>query len=142
MMQVPDVPPETAPPPMQFQLHWEDMADETAPLQYVASFLNWADVEARAHRVVKHRGIPPRHRPVILREDEPRYLPEHKIDPLVVADAEALGDAVRAEAAEARDAANRGLPFRYLQPKTGRNEPCPCGRGTKYKKCHGRLARV
>jgi len=22
--------------------------------------------------------------------------------------------------------------------KTGRNEPCPCGSGTKYKKCHGR----
>jgi preprotein translocase subunit SecA len=23
------------------------------------------------------------------------------------------------------------------QPKTGRNEPCPCGSGKKYKKCHG-----
>ena len=22
-------------------------------------------------------------------------------------------------------------------PKTGRNEPCPCGSGKKYKKCHG-----
>ncbi len=22
-------------------------------------------------------------------------------------------------------------------PKTGRNEPCPCGSGTKYKRCHG-----
>jgi hypothetical protein len=22
-------------------------------------------------------------------------------------------------------------------PKTGRNEPCPCGSGRKYKKCHG-----
>lgn len=22
-------------------------------------------------------------------------------------------------------------------PKIGRNEPCPCGSGTKYKKCHG-----
>ncbi|MDR0554553.1 MAG: YchJ family protein [Treponema sp.] len=23
-------------------------------------------------------------------------------------------------------------------PKTGRNEPCPCGSGKKYKHCHGR----
>jgi hypothetical protein len=23
-------------------------------------------------------------------------------------------------------------------PKVGRNEPCPCGSGLKYKKCHGR----
>jgi len=23
------------------------------------------------------------------------------------------------------------------QPKVGRNEPCPCGSGKKYKKCHG-----
>lgn len=24
------------------------------------------------------------------------------------------------------------------EPKVGRNEPCPCGSGRKYKKCHGR----
>ncbi len=24
-------------------------------------------------------------------------------------------------------------------PKVGRNEPCPCGSGKKYKACHGRL---
>jgi preprotein translocase subunit SecA len=23
------------------------------------------------------------------------------------------------------------------QPKIGRNDPCPCGSGKKYKKCHG-----
>ena len=26
------------------------------------------------------------------------------------------------------------------EPKVGRNEPCPCGSGKKYKKCHGRSA--
>jgi preprotein translocase subunit SecA len=26
------------------------------------------------------------------------------------------------------------------QPKVGRNEPCPCGSGKKYKKCHGAAA--
>ncbi|MDD7013840.1 MAG: SEC-C metal-binding domain-containing protein, partial [Spirochaetales bacterium] len=25
-------------------------------------------------------------------------------------------------------------------PKVGRNEPCPCGSGKKYKLCHGRNA--
>ena len=25
-------------------------------------------------------------------------------------------------------------------PKVGRNDPCPCGSGKKYKTCHGRLA--
>jgi len=25
-------------------------------------------------------------------------------------------------------------------PKVGRNEPCPCGSGRKYKNCHGKLA--
>jgi preprotein translocase subunit SecA len=24
--------------------------------------------------------------------------------------------------------------------KIGRNDPCPCGSGKKYKQCHGRLA--
>jgi preprotein translocase subunit SecA len=25
-------------------------------------------------------------------------------------------------------------------PKVGRNDPCPCGSGKKFKSCHGRLA--
>jgi preprotein translocase subunit SecA len=24
-------------------------------------------------------------------------------------------------------------------PKVGRNDPCPCGSGKKYKSCHGKL---
>ncbi|MCW8879160.1 MAG: preprotein translocase subunit SecA [Kangiellaceae bacterium] len=30
-------------------------------------------------------------------------------------------------------------PFRREGQKVGRNEPCPCGSGKKYKQCHGRL---
>ncbi|MEE8233854.1 MAG: preprotein translocase subunit SecA, partial [Gammaproteobacteria bacterium] len=30
-------------------------------------------------------------------------------------------------------------PFVRRQRKIGRNEPCPCGSGKKYKKCHGKL---
>jgi preprotein translocase subunit SecA len=26
---------------------------------------------------------------------------------------------------------------RRSTPKVGRNDPCPCGSGKKYKKCHG-----
>ena len=26
------------------------------------------------------------------------------------------------------------------EPKIGRNDPCPCGSGKKYKKCHGAAA--
>ena len=25
------------------------------------------------------------------------------------------------------------------EPKVGRNDPCPCGSGKKYKHCHGKL---
>ncbi|MBN9475791.1 MAG: preprotein translocase subunit SecA [Bordetella sp. SCN 67-23] len=31
-------------------------------------------------------------------------------------------------------------PVRNVLPKVGRNDPCPCGSGKKYKQCHGRLA--
>ncbi|MEL7311683.1 MAG: preprotein translocase subunit SecA [Pseudomonadota bacterium] len=30
--------------------------------------------------------------------------------------------------------------FRRDQPKVGRNQPCPCGSGKKYKHCHGALS--
>ncbi|MDZ7784465.1 MAG: preprotein translocase subunit SecA [Halioglobus sp.] len=52
------------------------------------------------------------------------------------------------EAAEA-DPAAAGAPgapgaepprtFTREQPKVGRNEPCPCGSGKKYKHCHGKI---
>jgi preprotein translocase subunit SecA len=29
-------------------------------------------------------------------------------------------------------------PIRRDRPKVGRNDPCPCGSGKKYKKCHGK----
>ena len=46
----------------------------------------------------------------------------------------------------AQDDAAAGQPvpavpetFTREQPKVGRNEPCPCGSGKKYKQCHGKL---
>jgi len=31
-------------------------------------------------------------------------------------------------------------PFRRFSEKVGRNDPCPCGSGKKYKQCHGKIA--
>ena len=30
------------------------------------------------------------------------------------------------------------VPVKREEAKTGRNDPCPCGSGKKYKACHGR----
>jgi preprotein translocase subunit SecA len=40
-------------------------------------------------------------------------------------------------AAAAGEEAAKAKPMVRDQPKVGRNEPCPCGSGKKYKKCHG-----
>ncbi|HLS83301.1 MAG TPA: SEC-C metal-binding domain-containing protein, partial [Arenimonas sp.] len=50
-----------------------------------------------------------------------------------------------AEQAQAMAAQGQGVlatPQRVVRegPKIGRNDPCPCGSGKKYKQCHGRLA--
>ena len=59
------------------------------------------------------------------------------------------GSAAVAAAAAAREAAvNRAeqpavantQPVRRSEPKIGRNEPCHCGSGKKFKNCHGKLS--
>lgn len=37
------------------------------------------------------------------------------------------------------DEANVELTFKRSERKVGRNDPCPCGSGKKYKLCHGSL---
>lgn len=39
----------------------------------------------------------------------------------------------------ASDAPAGQEPVRNVVPKVGRNDPCPCGSGKKYKQCHGKL---
>jgi preprotein translocase subunit SecA len=34
---------------------------------------------------------------------------------------------------------NKAETFVREERKVGRNEPCPCGSGKKYKQCHGRI---
>jgi preprotein translocase subunit SecA len=40
---------------------------------------------------------------------------------------------------EPRQSVPAAEPFVRQVPKVGRNEPCPCGSGRKYKHCHGTL---
>jgi len=62
--------------------------------------------------------------------------PEAEPDAAVAAAAAARGAAVRQQQAAAAAPAQ---PVRRSMPKVGRNEPCPCGSGKKYKACHGKL---
>jgi preprotein translocase subunit SecA len=41
--------------------------------------------------------------------------------------------------AEPAPAAPSPQPATRQGPKVGRNDPCPCGSGKKYKQCHGRI---
>jgi preprotein translocase subunit SecA len=51
----------------------------------------------------------------------------------------AAGEQQRA-AAQAPQGEVKVKQIRLEQPKVGRNDPCPCGSGKKYKKCHGQNA--
>ena len=44
------------------------------------------------------------------------------------------------ESAEAPPQPVTPQPVTRAQPKVGRNDPCPCGSGKKYKQCHGALS--
>ncbi|MCG8317636.1 MAG: SEC-C domain-containing protein, partial [Pseudomonadales bacterium] len=40
---------------------------------------------------------------------------------------------------EVQSESSANAPFQRTEKKVGRNEPCPCGSGKKYKHCHGKL---
>ena len=81
------------------------------------------------------------------------YMEAHKVDPATGEDELALASATLAPALAGNDhalQATRGRP-RSAQAernpknpaswgKVGRNEPCPCGSGKKFKHCHGKFA--
>ncbi len=55
------------------------------------------------------------------------------------AETNALDDGGDAASADGASAGGERQPFVRGERKVGRNEPCPCGSGKKYKHCHGRL---
>jgi len=56
----------------------------------------------------------------------------------LAADGEAIAAGLPQDAPD--DRAPAPAPFVRGVPKVGRNDPCPCGSGRKYKQCHGQLA--
>jgi preprotein translocase subunit SecA len=76
----------------------------------------------------------------------------HKVDPTTGEDEMALALAgaetlARHGIGTTTAAASRAVPAAERNPKdptswgkVGRNEPCPCGSGKKFKHCHGRYA--
>ena len=47
---------------------------------------------------------------------------------------------VLGEDGEQQDGQEKHQPFVRQDDKVGRNDPCPCGSGKKYKQCHGKLS--
>jgi preprotein translocase subunit SecA len=69
-----------------------------------------------------------------------------RLDPVgVAATARSSGGAVAEQGPDPRSLQTNRGEARVKEPVTvedepGRNDPCPCGSGKKYKKCHGRVA--
>ena len=80
-------------------------------------------------------------RPVPVIEETEREMIEKgvadKSDDATDQAAQAEAGAKRAKARTAGDGATTA-PVKRERPKVGRNDPCPCGSGKKYKKCHGK----
>jgi len=74
--------------------------------------------------------------------EELPFMEAHKVDPLTGEDEMALAAAPLAPAMAngngAQGQRNPGDPASW--GKVGRNEPCPCGSGKKFKHCHGKFA--
>jgi preprotein translocase subunit SecA len=82
----------------------------------------------------------------IQRQDEAELIEQQRREAaqreqLAFQHAEASGMAGAAEQGGMAEPAEPDVPQTYTreQPKVGRNEPCPCGSGKKYKQCHGKL---
>jgi preprotein translocase subunit SecA len=70
------------------------------------------------------------------------YMEAHKVDPTTGEDEMALAMAplAPAMAGNGMQAAERNPKDPATWGKVGRNEPCPCGSGKKFKHCHGKFA--
>ena len=73
------------------------------------------------------------------RSEEERRAAEARQYRHAAASALASGDAPAGGSEPERPAPPQAAPFVREQRKVGRNEPCPCGSGKKYKRCHGKL---
>ena len=67
-------------------------------------------------------------------EEEPRDI----MDPAELRHSDSLESAVLSSGSSTADEAGKQQPVRNTKKAIGRNDPCPCGSGKKYKKCCGR----
>ena len=76
------------------------------------------------------------------REPKPTDLSKMRMSrPGALVGAGAGVDAAAARAKAAAESVSQGArqeTIRRQEDKLGRNDPCPCGSGKKYKQCHGR----
>ncbi len=79
--------------------------------------------------------------------DESQFIPRRRPRAMSAVHDSSTGMGFRSAAAAAPVAEGQALPQQAVQgkkmpvvvgPKVGRNDPCPCGSGKKFKKCHGR----
>ena len=70
-------------------------------------------------------------------EQNRQYL--HPSSPAPAPTEGATGPGQGVDTGTAGPAAEASQPFVRSTAKVGRNEPCPCGSGKKYKQCHGKL---
>jgi preprotein translocase subunit SecA len=68
------------------------------------------------------------------------YMEAHHADPSTGENQLALAGPYGGDDGTAREAVARNPSDPSTWGKVGRNEPCPCGSGKKYKHCHGRFA--
>ena len=67
-------------------------------------------------------------------EEEPRDI----MDPAELRHSDSLESAVLSSGSSTADEDGKQQPVRNTKKAIGRNDPCPCGSGKKYKKCCGR----
>ena len=78
----------------------------------------------------------------IVKEEERRPVFNINAQKLIHAEAAAIKDLPKTQAQNALQngedlVEEKAEPFKREFPKVGRNDPCPCGSGKKYKKCCG-----
>lgn len=77
---------------------------------------------------------------VRVQQQDPLELPREQQQQMEFMHQEFKGLGEAADAAQPEPENAEQQPFVRGERKVGRNEPCPCGSGKKYKQCHGKLS--
>ena len=103
----------------------------------VADYEEHKAAEAAAREAEERRHAEYQRQAEIRREYEQRSMPNPYANYSTTRDAYPGESAQRAAAQNVNQAAHPQQPAK-AENKVGRNDPCPCGSGKKYKNCHGR----